>query len=77
MDRAGRGALAIELDLVRRTWPDTDVLVLRPDDRVLAVSRPNLMAADGAIPAFLATLRSMRDELAHPSVWSVLEKHIA
>ena len=76
MDRAGRSALAIELDLVRRTWPDTAVLVLRPDDRVLAVSRPNLMAADGAIPAFLATLRSMRDELAHPSVWSVLQDHI-
>jgi NTE family protein len=76
MDRAGRGALATEIDLVRRTWPDTDVLVLRPDDRVLAVCRPNLMSVDAAIPTFLATLRSMRDELAHPSTWRVLSDHL-
>lgn len=76
MDRAGRGALATELDLVRRTWPDTDVLVLRPDDRVLAVCRPNLMSVDAAVPTFMATLRSMRDELAHPSTWKVLSEHI-
>ena len=76
MDRAGRGALATELDLVRRTWPDTDVLVLRPDDRVLEVCRPNLMSVDAAVPTFLATLRSMRDELAHPSTWNVLDRHI-
>ena len=76
MDRAGRGALATELDLVRRTWPDTDVLILRPDDRVLEVCRPNLMAVEAAVPTFLATLRSMHDELAHPSTWKVLEAHI-
>jgi len=76
MDRAGRGALANELDLVRRAWPDTDVLVLRPDDRVLAVCRPNLMSVEAAVPTFMATLRSMRDELAHPSTWRVLAKHI-
>ncbi len=77
MDRAGRGTLATELDLVRRTWPDTDVLVLRPDDRVLEVCRPNLMSVEATIPTFLATLRSMRDELAHPSTWRVLSDHIA
>jgi NTE family protein len=76
MDRVGRGALATELDLIRRTWPDTDVLVLRPDDRVLAVCRPNLMSVDAAVPTFLATLRSMRDELAHPSTWRVLSDHL-
>lgn len=77
MDRYGRGALATELDLVRRTWPDTDVIVLRPDDRVLAKCRPNLMSVEALVPTFLATLRSMRDELAHPSTWDVLSEHIA
>ena len=77
MDRYGRGGLATELDLVRRTWPDTDVLVLRPDDRVLAVCRPNLMSVDALVPTFLATLRSMRDELAHPSTWAMLSEHIS
>lgn len=76
MDRAGRGSLARELDLVRKTWPNTDVLVLRPDDRVLAVCRPNLMSVDAVVPTFVATLRSMRDELAHPSTWRVLTDHI-
>lgn len=77
MDRAGRGALSTELDLVRRTWPETDVIILRPDERVLAVCRPNLMAVDALVPTFMATLRSMRDELAHPSTWSVLSRHLA
>jgi NTE family protein len=77
MDRAGRGSLATELDLVRRTWPHTDVIILRPDERVLAVCRPNLMAVDAAVPTFMATLRSMRDELAHPATWSVLSRHLA
>ncbi len=76
MDRMGRGALATELDLIRRRWPETEVLVLRPDDRVLAVCRPNLMSVDAAVPTFLATLRSMRDDLAHPSTWRVLSDHI-
>ncbi len=76
MDRYGRGALARELDLVRNEWPDTELLVLRPDERVLAVSRPNMMSVESAVPAFLATLRSMRDKLSHPSTWRVLSDHI-
>lgn len=76
MDRYGRGALSRELDRVRQQWPDTDLLVLRPDERVLTASRPNLMSVEAAIPAFLATLRSMQDELAHPSTWKVLSDHI-
>jgi NTE family protein len=75
-DRVGRSALAMELDLIHRQWPKCEVLVLRPDDRVLEVARPNPMSVEAAIPAFLATLRSMRDELAHPSTWSVLERHL-
>ncbi len=76
-DRAGRTALAAELQRIRDEWPSTDVLVLRPDDRVLARSRPNPMATDAAIPSFLTTLRSMRDELARSANWSVLQRHLA
>ena len=76
LDRAGRTALAQEIDLINHEWPDCEVLVLRPDDRVLEVARPNPMSVEAAIPSFLATLRSMRDELAHPSTWAVLERHL-
>ncbi|MCL1598232.1 MAG: patatin-like phospholipase family protein [Actinomycetia bacterium] len=75
-DRAGRTALASELARIRDAWPDTEVLVLRPDERVLDIARPNPMSVGAAIPAFLTTLRSMRFELAHPSVWKVLERHL-
>jgi len=75
-DRAGRTALASELAKIRDAWPDTEILVLRPDERVLDIARPNPMSVGAAIPAFLTTLRSMRYELAHPSVWKVLERHL-
>ncbi len=76
LDRVGRTALAAEVDLLKKEWPDTDVLVFRPDERVLELTRGNPMSVEAAIPSFLATLRSMRDELAHPSTWSMLERHI-
>ncbi|MEA2022878.1 MAG: patatin-like phospholipase family protein [Actinomycetota bacterium] len=76
LDRAGRNALAAEVDLLKKEWPETDVLVLRPDHRVLELTRANPMSVEAAIPSFLATLRSMRDELAHASTWSVLDRHI-
>lgn len=75
-DQVGRTALATELAMLRAEWPETDVLVLRPSERVLNVARPNLMSVSAAIPTFLATMRSMRNELAHGSVWSILEKHL-
>jgi NTE family protein len=76
LDRAGRTALAAEVERLKTEWPDTDVLILRPDQRVLELLRPNPMSVEAAIPSFLATLRSMRDELAHPTTWSTLERHI-
>ena len=76
LDRVGRTALAAEVDLLKKEWPDTDVLVFRPDERVLELTRGNPMSVEAAIPSFLATLRSMRDELAHPTTWSMLERHI-
>jgi len=76
LDRAGRTALALEVERLKEQWPDTDVLTLRPDERVLELTRANPMSVEAAIPSFLATLRSMRDELAHPSTWAMLERHI-
>jgi NTE family protein len=76
LDRLGGTALSAELDAIHEAWPDTDVVVLRPDSGVLEEARPNPMSTAAAIPAFLRTLRSMRTELARPGVWSILERHL-
>jgi len=76
VDRLGGAALAAELDQVREAWPDTDILVLRPDADVLEESRPNPLSTGRAVPAFLQTLRSMRSRLAEPDVWDVLRRHL-
>ena len=75
-DRFGRAALDAELEEVEAAWPCTDIVVLRPDPEVLALARPNPMSVKAAVPVFLRTLRSMRDELGRPDVWSVLERHL-
>jgi NTE family protein len=75
-DNAGRAALAAELAMVAHEWPQTDVIVLRPGPRVLAAARPNPLSVKAAVPSFLRTLMSMRDELARPETWDLLEKHL-
>jgi NTE family protein len=75
-DRVGKTALEAELEMIHRQWPTTDVLVLRPDDDVMKVTRPNPMAIGNAVPAFLTTLGSMDTELARPEVWSILRRHL-
>ncbi len=75
-DRFGRTALEGEVELVRKRWPNTEFLILRPDHRVLAAARPNPMSAEAAMPAFLRTLRSMKHELSAPATWDVLKRHI-
>lgn len=75
-DRVGRTALASEVAHIRQEWPSTEILILRPDDAVLDASRPNMMSVTAAIPTFLTTLRSMRSELAHSSVWNTLARHL-
>jgi hypothetical protein len=75
-DRVGRSALASEVARIRDEWPTTEILVLRPDEQVLEVARPNPMSVGAAIPTFLATLRSMKHELAHASVWHTLTTHL-
>jgi len=75
-DRFGRTALEAERSLVTKQWPGTEILVLRPDQRILAVARPNPMSAEAAMPVFLRTLRSMKRELAAPATWDVLSRHL-
>lgn len=75
-DRAGSTALSAEMDAIRAEWPETEVLVLRPNESVLSIARPNPMAVGAAIPTFLETLRSMRHDLANDLVWEVLERHL-
>ncbi len=75
-DRVGRSALEGELAVIKDTWPDTDILLLRPDPRVLAAARPNPLSVKAAVPSFLRTLMSMNDLLAHHDVWEILEKHL-
>ena len=76
IDRAGAAALDDELERVQAMWPHCETLVLRPTDEELEVMRSNPMSADHAIPSFIRTLRSLRQGLAEPSVWSVLERHL-
>ncbi|MEN8239350.1 MAG: patatin-like phospholipase family protein [Actinomycetota bacterium] len=75
-DKAGRTALAAEIAKIRAAWPTTEILVLRPDEHVLDIARPNPMSVTAAIPTFLTTLRSMKYELGHSSVWRVLDQHL-
>ena len=76
VDRLGGTALEAEVETVSTAWPDTDIIVLKPDAAVLEETRPNPMSTSRAVPAFIRTLRSMRTELARPEAWSVLERHL-
>ena len=75
-DRLGYESLVRELEIIRATWPKTDVVVLRPDDDVLAAARPNPLSVEQSIPTFLRTLTFLRRELARPETWEVLEEHL-
>jgi NTE family protein len=75
VDRLGAAALTAELETLAAAWPDTEVVVLRPDRTVLAAGRSNPLDPAAALPTFLATLRSMRGTLAGQDVWPVLERH--
>ncbi|MGI9609140.1 MAG: patatin-like phospholipase family protein [Acidimicrobiia bacterium] len=75
-DRAGSESLSRELEIIGATWPETDVVVLRPDDDVLDAARPNPMSVEQSIPTFLRTLAFLRRELAASHIWDVLAKHL-
>lgn len=76
LDRIGREALEAELGLIESTWPDTEILVLRPTPEILAASRPNPLSTEAALPTFLRTLRTLREHLGSPEIWSVLRRHL-
>ncbi len=75
-DRVGRSALSEELTTVRRVWPDTEILVMRPSPPVLAAMRPNPMDVKAAVPSFIRTLIQMRRTLARDEVWRTLSLHL-
>lgn len=76
LDRVGQTALESELATIREAWPDTDIVVLRPEPDVLAKMRPNPMKPELAVPSFVQTLTSMTTKLAHSSVWDKLHRHL-
>ena len=75
-DRVGRTALSDELEAIEAAWPDCDVLVLRPAPMVLEVMRPNPMEPAAAVPTFVRALASLRNKLAKPEVWNILDSHL-
>ncbi len=76
-DRLGSISLSRELEIIEATWPDTDVVILRPDDAVLSAARPNPMSVEQTIPTFLRTLSFLRRELSRSHVWDLLGEHLA
>lgn len=75
-DRVGRIALEEEIRLIRETWPDTDIITLKPNPDVLQSMRPNPLAPEAAVPTFIATLSSMRTKLAAAATWAKLKTHL-
>ena len=75
-DRFGGAALTAELDAIHEAWPDTDLVVLRPDTAVLDETRPNPLSPEAALPAFLRTLTEMQTILGSDDVWPLLERHL-
>lgn len=75
-DRVGKAALDEETEMIRRAWPQADIVVLRPEPEVLEEMRPNPMKAEAAVPTFIRTMMSMRTKLARAAVWSKLEHHL-
>lgn len=75
-DRVGMRSLVAEIDLIKRTWPHTDVVTLYPSPSVQNAMRPNPLDASRAVATFMRTLISMKRTLARPEIWSRLEHHL-
>lgn len=75
-DRVGIRALSQEIELIKETWPHTDVVTLYPSPSVQNAMRPNPMDASRAVATFMRTLISMKRTLARPDVWGRLEYHL-
>jgi len=75
-DRVGLRSLSHEIALIRKTWPETDVVTLYPSPSVQNAMRPNPLDASRAVATFMRTLISMKRTLARPEIWSTLEHHL-
>ncbi len=76
-DRLGSEALSRELEIIEASWPETDVVVLRPNDAVLAAARPNPLSVEQTVPTFIRTLAFLRRQLAESHVWDLLKEHLS
>lgn len=75
-DRVGVRALDEEVELIRETWPDCDVVTLTPSPSVQNAMRPNPMNPSRAVATFMRTLISMKRTLARPDVWTRCKDHL-
>lgn len=75
-DRVGVRALDEEVELIRKTWPDCDIVTLTPSPSVQNAMRPNPMDSSRAVATFMRTLISMKRTLARPDVWARLQDHL-
>jgi NTE family protein len=75
-DRVGLKALHAEIEVIKSTWPDCEVLVLSPSPSVQNAMRPNPMNSSRAVATFMRTLVAMKRTLAQPEVWKPLDRHI-
>ena len=76
-DRVGLRSLSREIALIKKSWPETDVVTLYPSPSVQNAMRPNPLDASRAVATFMRTLISMKRTLARPEIWSTLEHHLA
>jgi NTE family protein len=75
-DRVGIRSLTQEVEQIRETWPDCDVVTLSPSPSVQNAMRPNPMDSSRAVATFMRTLISMKRTLARSDVWSRLSRHL-
>lgn len=76
-DRVGRRSLDEEVSVIKKAWPNAEVVTLTPSPSVQNAMRPNPMDTKRAVATFMRTLISMKRKLAHPEVWTVLSHHLA
>lgn len=75
-DRVGSRSLSQELEIIRRTWPNCDIVTLTPSPSVQNASKPNPMDPSKSVPTFMRTLISMKRTLARSHIWEHLEGHL-
>jgi predicted acylesterase/phospholipase RssA len=75
-DRVGVRSLKQEIDLIKTSWPDCDVVTLFPSPSVQNAMRPNPLDTSRAVATFMRTLISMKRTLARPDIWGQLDRHL-